>query len=99
MSGAVCPACGVAVMPGYVRCPKCRKPLPRRLSSGVQGGTAVEEVPRRWPLFAVAGAAVVGVIVVVMIGRGRNESTATPAPMIFSASRRVICGFSGAFMA
>ncbi len=41
MSGAVCPSCGVAVVPGYVRCPKCRKPLPRR-QSAVEGGTAVE---------------------------------------------------------
>jgi hypothetical protein len=33
-------------MPGYARCPKCRKPLPRRAPTVVQGGTAVEEKSR-----------------------------------------------------
>ncbi|CAN5240358.1 hypothetical protein BH11MYX1_BH11MYX1_21630 [soil metagenome] len=44
MSGAVCPACGIAVVPGYVRCPKCHKPLPRfaRDSISPVGGTVVE---------------------------------------------------------
>jgi hypothetical protein len=69
-------------MPGYVRCPKCRKPLPRRLETGVQGGTAVEESPRRWPLFAVIGAVLVGVIVVVMVGRGSKQATSTPPPPV-----------------
>jgi hypothetical protein len=51
MSGDVCPSCGVPVTPGYVRCPKCRKPLPRhvaRPSAGGLGGTAVET--KRFPL-------------------------------------------------
>jgi hypothetical protein len=41
---AVCPACGVAVVPGYVRCPKCHQalaPSGRRVST-IAGGTAVE---------------------------------------------------------
>jgi hypothetical protein len=49
MSGATCPSCGVAVVPGYVRCPKCRKPLPQR-PSAVEGGTAVEAPSRNGPV-------------------------------------------------
>jgi len=36
-----CPACGVAVVPGYVRCPKCQAPLPKKRGITVAGGTAV----------------------------------------------------------
>jgi len=90
MSGAVCPACGVAVMPGYVRCPKCRKPLPRRQQSGVQGGTAVEETPRRWPLFAVLGAAVIGVLAIVLLGRaGDDPKPAATAPVTAQQPQQV----------
>lgn len=50
MQGAACPKCGVAITPGYVRCPKCRAPLPatarvQRASVG-PGGTAVPDKPR-----------------------------------------------------
>jgi hypothetical protein len=42
MSGAVCPKCGVAVVPGYVKCPKCQSPLPVRSRAITNmGGTAV----------------------------------------------------------
>jgi hypothetical protein len=66
MSGAVCPACGVAVVPGYVKCPKCHRPLPRfaRNSISPVGGTVVSEKTKTWPIFAI----VVGVVVVVLIG-------------------------------
>jgi hypothetical protein len=66
MSGAVCPACGVAVVPGYVRCPKCHRPLPRfaRNSISPVGGTVVTEKTRSWPIIAI----VIGVVVVVFIG-------------------------------
>jgi hypothetical protein len=61
MSGAVCPACGVAVMPGYVRCPKCRKPLPRRrLTTQVSGGTALASSGRLGAIAAIAAAVLVG---------------------------------------
>lgn len=75
MSGATCPACGVAVLPGYARCPKCRRPLPRRAATQVQGGTAVEE-RRRWPLFAVLG----GTIAVIAIGVALASGDDKPAP-------------------
>ncbi len=62
MSGAVCPACGVAVVPGYVRCPKCHRPLPRfaRNSISPVGGTAVETTgSKASPLLALLVAAAV----------------------------------------
>lgn len=79
MKGATCPACGVAVLPGYARCPnkKCRKPLPRRAVTQVEGGTSVTEETKRWPLFAAIGAALVGTIVIIMLGRGGDEKRKT----------------------
>jgi hypothetical protein len=63
MSGAFCPSCGVAVVPGYVRCPKCHKPLPQTRPATNVGGTAVESTSRA-PLFAIlAGALAIGLFV------------------------------------
>ncbi|MGE5186947.1 MAG: hypothetical protein ACM31C_33075 [Acidobacteriota bacterium] len=60
MSGMVCPACGVAVTPGYVRCPKCKKPLPRRATtSAAQGGTAVVDRRPPWKLIGIVALALV----------------------------------------
>jgi hypothetical protein len=66
MSGAVCPACGVAVVPGYVKCPKCHRALPRfaRNSISPVGGTVVEDKPKSWPIIAI----VIGVVVAILIG-------------------------------
>lgn len=51
---AVCPTCGVAVVPGYVKCPKCHAKLPS-FGSGrirvVEGGTSVPE--RGFPVLAI----------------------------------------------
>lgn len=42
MRGAVCPKCGLAVVPGYVKCPKCQSTLPVRSRAVTNmGGTAV----------------------------------------------------------
>lgn len=81
MSGAVCPSCGVAVLPGYVRCPKCKKPLPRRAAtSPVEGGTAVQ-TKQRGPLLAIVGVALLGLALIIYFGlRKPNESHAQPAP-------------------
>jgi hypothetical protein len=73
MSGAVCPSCGVAVVPGYVRCPKCSKPLPRR-PSPVVGGTALEE-KRRFPVLALVIAAFAAIGVTVFFGLRSSEET------------------------
>ncbi len=79
-SGAVCPTCGVAVVPGYVRCPKCHKPLPRRLATQVEGGTAVLPSARKGSLYAVIGAVVVGIAILVYLGvRDGDKPAAAPA--------------------
>ncbi len=81
MSGAVCPACGVAVMPGYARCPKCRKPLPRRLPTVVSGGTSVEERSRGPMIGAIAaGLAILGLIAYFATRGG--EDAAAPPPVV-----------------
>lgn len=62
MSGPVCPACGVAVVPGYVKCPKCHRPLPRFARSTLSpvGGTAVEAKQSNWMLWAFVGVVAIG---------------------------------------
>lgn len=74
-----CPACGVAVVPGYVRCPKCSAPLPhgqlRRLATSA-GGTSLEG--SGFPLVPVVIAvAVAAVIVVVFATRGGGAKPAS----------------------
>jgi len=64
MSGAVCPSCGVPVVPGYVRCPKCHKPLPRRRGTHIEGGTAVEPATR-FPVVAIVAALVLGAGIII----------------------------------
>jgi len=70
---AVCPSCGVAVVPGYRRCPKCHVALPygsgRRTSTIDPGGTSLPE--RSLPVVPiVAGVGVLAVIVVLAIVLG-----------------------------
>jgi hypothetical protein len=76
MSGAVCPSCGVAVVPGYVKCPKCHKPLPRRVAKHLEGGTAVTGDARRGPLLAVLGAVLVGVAILIYFGVRKTDAPA-----------------------
>lgn len=70
-------------MPGYVRCPKCHKPLPARRAPSTpvpSGGTAVE-TRGPVPIGAIA-IAVAGVLAIVLVFalRGRGSSAAEPAP-------------------
>jgi hypothetical protein len=72
---AVCRVCGVAVVPGYVRCPKCHAPLPRGAQNprggtgttidpdGGGGGTSLPSA-RRFPILPVA---IGGVVLLVAI--------------------------------
>jgi hypothetical protein len=77
MPGPVCPSCGVAVSPGYARCPKCRKPLPRRKQT-VMGGTAVESSDRK-PLYILLALGVVGIALIAWLGlRGGSKTSAAP---------------------
>ncbi len=82
MTGAVCPSCGVAVVPGYVRCPKCHQPLPRHQPRGVEGGTAVPSA-RPTPLLAIIGAGLIVVALVIYFG---VRSSSGPAPRPIAAS-------------
>jgi hypothetical protein len=79
--------CGVAVVAGYVRCPKCHAGLPmgRTKRTTVEpGGTAVE--PRRFPVVPVAiGGAVVLVGLVVGLslrGDGTRSLASAAAPAL-----------------
>jgi hypothetical protein len=81
MSGAVCPSCGVAVVPGYVRCPKCHKPLPRPIANHLEGGTTVQTSARKAPLIAVLAAVAVGVAILIYLGVRKTEPpVAQPTP-------------------
>lgn len=78
---ATCPACGVAVLPGYAKCPKCQKPLPfgggRRLQT-VAGGTVAAD--KGFPIALVAmplGAVIVIVVLLKVVFGGSDEA---PAP-------------------
>ena len=82
MSGAVCPSCGVAVVPGYVRCPKCHKPLPQRKGTAIEGGTALAAT-RRGPLLAVIAVAVISIALITFFGlrKGKKPAAAGPTPV------------------
>src|SRR5262249_25567780 len=84
---SVCPACGIAVVPGYVRCPKCHAGLPLGAGHGKRttadpGGTAV--VQRGFPISAVvtavgcAGASI-------LFGARLSTRSAAPEPAALPA--------------
>jgi hypothetical protein len=72
-----CPSCGVAVIPGYVKCPRCHAVLP---SSGRiprvgldPGGTSVQE--RAFPFVPVAvGAVAIAVVLLLVLGGGKKKA-------------------------
>jgi len=72
---SVCPACGVAVVPGYVRCPKCHAGLsPRagmRRVAADPGGTTVER--KGFPIAAVIAALGVAAAIILVFGLGRGS--------------------------
>jgi hypothetical protein len=75
MSGG-CPSCGVAVIPGYVKCPRCHAALPGgsrfRRSVLDPGGTSVEA--RAFPIIPVAvGAIAVAVLLLLVLGGGNDK--------------------------
>jgi hypothetical protein len=91
---STCPACGVAVVPGYVRCPKCHAPLPRTTrAASAAGGTSVEQ-PGGFPILAVVlGVAIAGGIALFFGLRGGSkpapEAPAAPAATTTTATREV----------
>jgi hypothetical protein len=74
-SGPPCPSCGVAVVPGYVKCPKCGAFQPRVKRTSIQpGGTAV--VTRdRFPMMPVVLGVGVALAIALFFGlRGGHAS-------------------------
>lgn len=83
-----CPSCGVAVTPGYQRCPRCHRPLPSavrfsRIASEVGGGaTSLEpevETVARWPWYGAGIAVLAGAVAVIVIGASGGHARA-PLP-------------------
>jgi hypothetical protein len=79
----VCPACGVAVVPGYVRCPKCHAGLTVghgrvKRTTVDPGGTAVPQ--RRFPISALLIALGVAVAIILAFGLSGSTRKAEPEP-------------------
>lgn len=80
---AVCPACGVAVVPGYVRCPRCHAALPlgagrTRRTAADPGGTAVAR--RGFPISAVVVAVGVAAAIILVFGMRGSSKPAAAVP-------------------
>lgn len=88
---AVCPVCGVAVVPGYVRCPKCHAALSLGTSTGRikrvstpptdigAGGTALPD--KRFPLSAVLIAVGVAAAIILVFGLRGGHKKPVAAPV------------------
>lgn len=81
-SGAQCPACGVAVLPGYPNCPRCRASLaqPRAPSAPpAVGGTSVVGSRSRSLWVAGGAAALIAIVVVVRLATGAEPGETAAA--------------------
>ncbi|MEO7095789.1 MAG: hypothetical protein ABI175_21195 [Polyangiales bacterium] len=80
MSGAVCPKCGVAVVPGYVKCPKCQSALSVRsraitnMGGTAVGGGGVPVLP-----LVVGGAIALGIVLFFALKKDKPAVAETPA--------------------
>ncbi len=82
-----CPGCGVALTPGYPRCPKCHHALPTsvrmaRTDGGGATGLASEDAADRglrWPWY-LAGLALLGLAVALVASGLRDERPAVELP-------------------
>ena len=76
----VCPTCGVAVVPGYLKCPKCQTMLPRvRTKSAMAGGTSAAREGLSPMLLLIPGGAVLlirDVTQLSMLERARRDMVA-----------------------
>jgi hypothetical protein len=84
---AVCPTCGVAVVAGYVRCPKCHTALPYagarpRRATGDPGGTALADP--RFPVSAVLIAVGVAAATILGFGLRARDKKIEAAPAVAS---------------
>ena len=76
---AVCPKCGVAVVPGYIKCPKCQAPLPRLKKGASAGGTVAAGGGFPVMPFVVGGVLALGIVLYFAL-RKNTASEAAPAP-------------------
>lgn len=83
-----CPSCGISVMVGYVKCPKCHAPMPgsttgRNRRASMAGGTTSERIDvladegRGGGMWWLAGVVVIGVGVAVWATQCRGTRRAT----------------------
>lgn len=82
-AGPTCPACKIAVLPGYTKCPKCHALLPyskgsRAATSIDPGGTVAEQKANLWVPLA-ATVLVAGGIIAFFATRGHASATARDA--------------------
>jgi len=74
---AVCPKCGVAVVPGYVKCPKCQAALPKlRAATVAAGGTSSSGGGGLSPTTILIAVAVLGAGIAVFALRGGSDKAA-----------------------
>ncbi len=80
---AVCPKCGVAVVQGYVKCPKCQSVLPAvrrgQTHAGAGGTTAVGGQGMPVLPLVVGGAVALGIVLFFAL---RKDSAAEPPPAV-----------------
>ena len=78
---ATCPSCGVAVVPGYVRCPKCLNALPKTpvFTKSAIGGTSLGAERSRGALLGLIAVAIVGIGLFAYFGLRTSESKPAPA--------------------
>ena len=95
MTGS-CPSCGVAVIPGYVKCPRCHAVLPSVASlrrSGLEpGGTSVPE--RAFPIAPIAVGAI-GIALVLFFVLGGDRRKAPPAGGVSGVSAPGVAAAAG----
>ena len=80
---ATCPACGVAVVPGYVKCPKCGAPLPStRAATAAAGGTAIAGASGGPPVlaFVVGGVVALGIVLFFALRKGDSADEPVTQP-------------------
>ncbi len=80
MSAAVCPKCGVAVVPGYVKCPKCHTVLPvaRAGKQAAAGGTAMGGQGTPVAALVVGGAVALGIVLFFALRKSSSEAAPPP---------------------
>ena len=88
---ATCPACGVPITAGYVKCPRCHAALPsvmRGRPSLGYGGTSITEGESAWrgPVIAMVLLAILGVAIAIVVKRSNNApKTVTAVPAVATA--------------